>query len=83
MVSTDKTGDKPRMTQQEIKTRAERQFNELVEIYNTTGKCFTYWKDHMTVEERKALAWYYCKNFSWAAVLNVVQEAAERMKKYN
>lgn len=50
-------------------------FEKLVSIYNTTGKCFTYWSESMALKDRHDVCHYLAlKEFMWAKVLDKVSE---------
>lgn len=62
-------------------TSPKEHFDNLVEIYDTTGKCFSYWKDSMTFLQRNELMRFLnLDQFMWAKVLYAVEAAA--MAKY-
>lgn len=44
-------------------------FEKLVKIYNTTGKCFTYWSETMNFKDRKDVFWYLKCEYNWGTLL--------------
>lgn len=59
--------------------KSEEHFEALVHHYKTDGKCFTYWHEKMTTEERRNLAGDYlgCKEFLWSEVLWHIEYTAK------
>lgn len=56
-------------------------FDKMVQVFNTTGKVFSYWHDSMSVVDRKDVCHYLeMKEFSYAGVLDKVAEKAYKLK---
>lgn len=68
------------MTDIVYNNEGQKHFEKLCEIYITTGRCFTYWSEKMTLSDRRdVMSYLELKEFMWAKVLNRVQEVCCNM----